>query len=455
VRSPRVSSFPGRLLAGALTLGATPVLAGPDSEVPSAADPGDPIDLHLSLEYEYGSEHAAITRERAGLPGTDPSDPVPELDDLTSSRSVHVLTPRAALGVFRDTWVSLALPITLADRRTLGFADGVDASSSTTIEDGLLTPDGFDADDPGTPLPASVGVFRGPSRSGLDQLHLGAGFAPMNQRRDDTKPTWKLGAEFRIAIGKPARWSETSPGSDDGVGRGVHEVRLWTTMARRLGRFEPYVGLEWLAPMAVTGSSPFADPGFGARRSMPQMHGRARGGFEFIPVERPKDDVKVSLDIGATLDAAFEGRAYSPMWEVFAHAGAVGSDGPLVLDGDPTAAGIQDLANPGVTQVENSLRTDLHLAVRAELGRNVHIAAGLAWGRTTGHVISFADAGVDRPTCDAGQTSGCETDGNELVTPGTSEVNPLYVERIDLVGHRYRAEALSSMQAMVTGTMLF
>ena len=31
-------------------------------------------------------------------------------------------------------------------------------------------------------------------------------WAPMNQRRDDTKPTWVLGVELRMAVGKIARF---------------------------------------------------------------------------------------------------------------------------------------------------------------------------------------------------------------------------------------------------------
>ena len=36
-------------------------------------------------------------------------------------------------------------------------------------------------------------VFRGPTRHGLDQIELGLQWAPMNQRRDDTKPRLDFG----------------------------------------------------------------------------------------------------------------------------------------------------------------------------------------------------------------------------------------------------------------------
>src|SRR5262249_60060617 len=89
--------------------------------------------------------------------------------------------------------------------------------------------------------------------------------------------------------------------------------------------------------------------------------------------------------------------------------------------------------------IENYLETGGHLALRARLGTHLSFAAfGDALWRTD-HVISFADAGVDLPTCPTGAPR-CETDDNDQVNPGTQEVNPLHSRKIDLVGHRYRAE---------------
>jgi hypothetical protein len=110
-----------------------------------------------------------------------------------------------------------------------------------------------------------------------------------------------------------------------------------------------------------------------------------------------------------------------------------------VLDGDPTMPGVQALSHPGISNFEGYLETAARLAVRGKLGPHVTFAAigELIW--KTDHVISFADAGVDLPTCPTG-TPRCETDNNDLVNPGSQEVNPLHVRLIDLVGHRYRSE---------------
>jgi hypothetical protein len=127
------------------------------------------------------------------------------------------------------------------------------------------------------------------------------------------------------------------------------------------------------------------------------------------------------------------------MWQVFALAGDSRGTGPLILDADPTTPGLQALSHPGISNLENYLETAGRVAVRARLGAHVSFAAlgELVW--KTDHVITFADAGVDLPTCPTG-TPRCENDTNDLVNPGTQEVNPLHVNKIDLVGHRYHAD---------------
>ena len=111
-------------------------------------------------------------------------------------------------------------------------------------------------------------------------------------------------------------------------------------------------------------------------------------------------------------------------------------NGPLVLDSDPTTDGVQALSHPGITNIENYLETAARVAIRAKLGDHVRFAVSGEAVWKTDHVITFADSGVDLPTCTAGQTQHCETDNNDLINPGTAEVNPLASPKIDLVGHR-------------------
>jgi hypothetical protein len=153
-------------------------------------------------------------------------------------------------------------------------------------------------------------------------------------------------------------------------------------------------------------------------------------------IDNPAENTRISFDLGTRIVGHFEGRAYTEMWEVLAFAGDSRGSGPLILDADPTRSGVQPLSHPGVSNIENYLETTGRFGVRAQIGPHVRfgVIADIVW--KTDHAITFADAGTDLPTCDTGRQP-CEDDFNDLVNPGTEEVNPLHNATIDLVGHRY------------------
>jgi hypothetical protein len=410
--------------------------ANPAGVVPSAGHPGIGEAVHIEANYELDIDTAELTRERVGTPGTDPLGPLPVVRDLQSRHVRHLVTPKAELAVYHDLWLSFAVPIVLADIREIDLANGVDRNASTTIADQILPVAGFDARAPTTPLSGNA-VFRSIQRAGVLELRGGLGYAPMNQALDDTKPTWKLGAEARFSIGPEMKFDAVAPGNQTGVATGVHELRLWTSVDRRTRYFEGWFEAFYQLPLYARETSLFQDPGFGATNIYPGHIAGASFGLETYLVNNPTGN-RVSLDLGARLEAHFEGRGYTELWEVFALAGDSGGGGPLVLDGDPTATGFQAVSHPGVSNYEGYLETAGRVAVRAKLGSHVTFAAvgELIW--KTEHVISFADAGIDLPTCPTGAPR-CELDDNDAIDPGTQEVNPLHQSLIDLVGHRYHA----------------
>lgn len=428
--------------------GASAAHANPASVVASAADPGDPADLNVSVDYAFSLDRALLLREQVGG-DVDPDAPLPRFRDLAFRQARHTLTPRAEVGVYHDTWLTLALPIIISQSRELQLADGVTRETSPTLAGGLLPPAGFDARDPSV-APTGDLVFRGVSRSGLDQIHVGLGVAPMNQDRDPSKPTWKLAAELRLAVGKVMRFDANDPTRQNGVGRGTHELRLSTSVAKRYARTEGWFELFWQVPLTSTDASLFDDPGLGATNTnLPRQGGAAFGGEIYL-----HDDVatgnRISLDLGGRMTAKFEGRDYSEMWEVFAYAGS--NYGPLTLDADPVAPELQSRNHPGVTNIENHLELAGRAAVRGKLGSNVRFAATLDVVWKSDHVITFADAGIDLPSCGS---PPCENDDNGVVNPGTQEVNPFHVPRLDLVGHRYHVEEYLGLVFGLEGQILF
>jgi hypothetical protein len=316
--------------------------AGPDSIVPGGQDPDAPdagftnksVDIWAHVDYEYELDSATLVRERVGNPSADPLARVPTVRDLSFKQFKHTLTPKLQIGLFHDTFVYAALPIVIEQTRELSFVDA--NRSSTAVMDGLLPMEGFDARDPGTPTPGDL-AFRGPNRHGLDQVHVGLGTALMNQAKDDTKPTWKIGAEVRLAIGSVMKFDPMAPDANHGVSRGVQELKLWTSFARKLGWAEPWVELWWLTPLAAKSDSLFQDPGFGATNINPPQRAGVASGLELYVLDNAADQTRISLDLGTRVESHFEGREYTEMWEVFAFAGDPRTMGPLVLDSDPTA----------------------------------------------------------------------------------------------------------------------
>jgi hypothetical protein len=424
---------------GLVVVAGTVAHANPASVVPTAASPGIGEVVHVDVEYEYDIDNARISREQVGNPDADPLGPLPKHDQLQYHQTRHLITPKLELGVYHNTWISFAVPIVLAQSSELRLVDGVDRATASTFTDGLLPAGGFDARDPGTPLPGNL-VFRSINRSGVPELRGGLGIAPMNQATDPTKPTWKLGAEMHFAVGRVMRFDAVDPSLETGVSTGVHELRLWTSVDRRFRNFEGWFEAFWQLPVYVRKASLFQDPGFGATNVDLSQTGGVSFGLETDLYNDPENGNRVSIDLGTRINAHFEGRGYSEMWEVFARAGDRRTmGGPLILDSDPTDPGIQAMNHPGVSNLENYLETSARIAVRAKLGSHVSFAAigELIW--KTDHVISFADAGVDLPTCPSGAPR-CEDEDNDLVNPGTQEVNPLHARQIDLVGHRYHSE---------------
>lgn len=421
----------------ALVALATRAHGNPAGDVTSTSPAGTGAAVRVEADYEYDADRAAIARELVGAT-SDPLAPLPTRRELEFRQSSHRVTPRAELGIYRDLWVSFAAPIVLTQSSQLDLAGGIDRTGASTFLDGILPATGFDARNPLVPLTGNT-VFHGVTRSGVPELQGGIGYAPMNQARDDTKPTWKLGADLHLAIGRVMRFDAVDPGRETGVSTGVHELRLWTSVDRRLRYFEGWFEASYQLPIYIRSTSPYQNPGFGATHVDPSQTAAVRFGMEAYLLDDPTARRRLTAELGSQITLHFQGRGYSEMWEAFALAGDHRIAGPLALDADPVTPGSQGLSHPGVSNLENYLETSARLAVRARFGAHLSFAAFAQLAFRTDHVISFAEAGVDLPTCPTGAPR-CETDDNEVVNPGTAEVNPVYNKRIDLVGHRYRAE---------------
>jgi hypothetical protein len=468
----------------------TPADAAEGTELASAMDEGDPFDLFISVDYAYEAKRAAIKREYAGLSGSTADGAMPIAKDLLYTQDRHIVTPKLQIGLFHDLEINIALPIVVSDTRHYDFdqrdkpcdfsgddATCIDETNSSTFRDGLLPSGGgqlgYDAGDPTTNFsPGSKRVFNGVTRSGIDQLHLGLAWAPLNQERDDTKPTWVVGTEFRIAVGKPMRFDRLNPGAEDSVGRGFSELRLYTALSKRTPWAEPFVTFWYQAPLMGNGSAPPTTPGgkadtqfwnvgFGQDSALPQQSAGTTFGFNGIPWQNPKQKQFLEIEVRGKAEAHFEGRGYSEMWEIFALGGDAtivepggASTAPLRIDRDPTDPDDLPISHPGVTTIENYLTFGGKLGLRGQMGDRAKFNASFELDYDQAHRISWTDAGKELPSCTTG-ASACETPNDNVVTPGTKEVNPLFSRVIDLPGRRYLVDESVTYVFMLSGTLMF
>lgn len=275
------------------------------------------VDVDVSAAWFHDSQTSSVKREYV-----DPSA-VLLMRDVVSHHVRDSLLLRAEVGLVHDLSIFLAGSVVLADRRGLDFDRSGDCEAKacvdTLIRDGIVPGDqttrwGSDAET-GRPFQApSNQVFSGPKRSGFEYLGLGLRWAPFNQARDKTKPTWILGLETRLSVGADQRFDPAHPTANRGVGVGYHQYILSTVFSRKFGDSEPYMG-AWFMEPALTSSSVFANRGEGSYASAQRRMG-GQVGIETTMWEAPQSRSRFTLEAAGTLEYRLSGLAQSELWEV-------------------------------------------------------------------------------------------------------------------------------------------
>ncbi len=165
------------------------------TQVADAFDDDDPIDVNLSIGYQYSSRSADILREAGTSNGfyTRGTDKIAQYKESTNR-----LLMRADIGLFHDLALVVRMPVILSNSQSLG-----DYAGNTTQAESLRSAAG---DKPLFALP-----FSSPSRHGIEYLALGLDLGLMNQYRDHTKPTWIVGVESRFSVGAPMHACNANP----------------------------------------------------------------------------------------------------------------------------------------------------------------------------------------------------------------------------------------------------
>ncbi|MEL6545836.1 MAG: hypothetical protein AAFQ82_14495 [Myxococcota bacterium] len=285
----------------------------------------DPFDFDLAVGFRSIMESGKITREPFDRPGisSNCSESNPfgcgAVDELEYDRNTSLLEFEAEFGLFRDLSLAVGWSYVLSQSLAFTYADGVTATNSsvdpqTGNPDDSLFANNFESEN-----------------SGSGPLLLSLRWAPLNDARDVTRPTWLLFFDWsspwvQSTFDPRERATSSNPGP---VGDGVHRLTIGTAFSKRLGNFgrdieidptanrrgyfDPYFSLSYTIPLPEDGlalddlvetrTNPFG------RRPSSELN--AKIGLEIVPLEDLRNQRKFSIDIGLDTSMFTDGRNYS------------------------------------------------------------------------------------------------------------------------------------------------
>lgn len=457
-----IHSF-ARILAAGVAAGlllAPAAWAAEATDVPDAADTivfgktvrEDLFDMYVGTTFNMHLANGKITREpingRAGVINTDcdsttnSRDCLP-VDELRWKRSTNVLDFDIQIGAFQDLALTLGMHYIISDTLKMRYALGVTPQSSSVTNppprtSGTTATPLFPVDKYRAAHSGLAGVDLGGARhAGAD---LGIRWAPLNDERDDSKPSWvivfKWGIPWFAETWDPAdRASESDPGP---VSDGVHRLTFGMAFSKRIGNFgligidpdiwrrgymDPYMELYYTLPVPQTsggksGAIEALDTGttFGSR---PSHVAQLNGGLEIVALEDLKEGRKVAVDLGMRSAFYSEGRNYSLMSDPLGEA----------------------------TYTEQYLNITGILGLYIQAAEFIRFKAGVMLGYNTEHFLTFEEVGNDK-----------NGDGQVLppaqdASPIKDEVNPYFCgndpddacsttnqQSYDQVGFRFKDE---------------
>jgi hypothetical protein len=445
---------PGAFLALIVAVAAGPAGAAEIARVASS-EPGNLFDLHVSIRWDREQQRGKITREQADPDANPPFGAIVNVDELRYTRIRNVIVPRFALGLYRDVEAHLEVPYVLADDHSWRFAfvDGLPVETSSTIRGNTV--DAMNQQCTSVPCPLfpvapTTTVYHG-GRAG--DARVGLAWAIFNDRKDDTKPYWRVGFDVTLptatvydpAAGRSASTDWRSPhaaaGNVGAFGEKVWKWDLHTVLSRRLGPIDPYFAARFTAMTQSSGTysncdhaaelaawdvpqmtnaavTNCADPSWkeAAGAELPWIAGLTFG-TELIPWENRAQDQQVTFDVRLFADYTSGQRFYNPLTDM---TGKLHRTEPYLTMGGFVG-----------------------MYLRASRYVSLHAAASLA--TQTGHFLSGERLGRSAAV-GSGDTSGV-TDNPEL--------NPNFDWRYDAPGRRFRLTETSVFGLSVAGVLQF
>ncbi len=485
MRAPVLAPLLGVALASALF--PRPAQAGFETEALTAAEKGNPIDIHFSFGYDRSLKQAKIVREWIQEPlnagGVRQAIDVKELRYIeTTSRLL--LNLRA--GIYHDLELHVTAPIILSQDNLIRFALGVQGTSTI-----IGSPNADDPNYDGIPRYPITDVPQQRFRAGFGDMIFGIGWSPFTDKKDEAWPTLTLRGDITAPTGSvkdPTDQNALLAAAKGGVGLGQTIFDLSVAVSRRF-----IEGTPWLDPYLRFGAEiPIASSGQQARGMDPGAAGRFVVGTEVVLVDIPADFQHYSFDLSFETRFQGTGRTYSELSDylpsfdptrVLQNRSAPITQPDQITYGDfndpRNYANRLDGARCGalmgvpcgeLTQVEEYVTIKAALAATFRFAEYAMVRAGVSLSHDTDHFLTNERVGkdLDPPTnaemCDGAPCAGKVNArnsfydrANDTCPPGKTcdERNKYYDPRYDTPGRRFRIEEQTNFTFFVQATATF
>lgn len=416
-----------RYLGALLTLFALEATAAEVTRVASSFEDNHPFGMFLDITFDRAQDKGKLTREWYQMGANeDVSELRYTLIDTRMPLDVHI-------GLFRDVELHVGVPIVFQQDRTWGFAQETN-EGNTTIYRNCIDARGDGCASPGNGTGRLFEVPGASFRSGLGDFMFGLAWAPYNQKKDDTKPTWVLRFDYQAptaSLLNPV--VATSSSSRGNIGDKVHRLIFATALAKRLGIAEPYFKLDYTLPIAGNGTYSncndpsntrlgraencnFAGWNNAETGTKPAHVGTAAFGTELTVFQRPDRFQRITFDVRALFAYVSEARQYNELSDLM---------GKLLYTSDYGSVGGQ-VGFIGQAADFVTLKANASLLYNSE------------------HYLTNETVGKD-----------LDSNGTVDITASPQEINPNYDYRVDRSGRRFRMQEQFVFRIQVTASFNF
>ena len=495
-------------LAGALAVAGASAQGAEITHVASSGEPDHPFGADLWVGFSYLNHTGTISREAGACTqcAQATTDLVSELNYQQTTMSMPL---RAAIGLYKDIEIHASTSIVFSDNHSWSFAKGTDASNSTVINNcfdkrwgngvnGLLNPNCA------TSLAGSAPIFNIDQNgdtayhSGLDNFTFGLAWAPMNDQRDDTKPTLVFGFDYILPTAQPidsyqsTTWTQKNkasagdnpPPTIGPIGDKVHKFDIWFALSKRMGYFDPYIKIFAEIPHQAPGFYTNCDhyfedvsAAYSAQATVPNLPGNYNNnqpagppsglnkrflsypencgyvpdqGGGFSGWTREETGIKAPYIGGVLFGTEFNAYNSPEQYQKVAFDLRLGAT--YISEGRYNNELSDALQKQLYTQEYLQVGGQAGLVARAARYVELRLEAGYYY--QTDHFLTMESIGTPMP-CQAGVPSGdC---GNNRVNLDNlnHEINPNFDFRYDLPGRRFKIQDATTFTLMATGVVNF